>query len=250
MRRGNSLRCLARLLIAGLIFLILSTGGQSATSAGNADGPEIIDPVLLWPLHINIPYTIVHLVDADATATVILRIDESGSVIDWVALDLPHYDLIRPLDRAFQSARFQPAMMDGEAVLIDIVVDVPVGEVGYYGIINLDPATYLEIKLNRMSGGLYGLRVAPGHALDEPLKLISEGKPVVFIDEAGNRVSGEQEVEFYIDQDGIPRVVRSDQEDDPFLRDAAHQTVEQFRFAPPRCNGRPTVVKARIKVQF
>ncbi|MEX0324487.1 MAG: energy transducer TonB [Puniceicoccaceae bacterium] len=250
MKKGTSLSCLARWLLAGLSFLILSTGGLPATSAGNANGPEIIDPVLLWPLHINIPYDIVHLVEADAIATVILRIDEAGTIIDWVALELPHHDLVTALDRAFQSTRFQPAMIDGEAVIMDIVVTVPVGEVGYYGIINLDPATYIEIRINRMSGGSRSLRESPGSALDEPLELLSEGVPVVYVDEAGNRVSGELEVEFYVDQDGVPRIIRSDPDDDPFLREAAHQTVEQFRFTPPRCKGRPTVVKARIKVRF
>lgn len=240
----------ARLLLAGSGLVAFSTGGLTATPAGNSGEPELTDPVLLWPLHINMPYDIAHLVESDASAAVILRIDETGKVIDWVALELPHVRLVKPLDLALRSARFQPAMLGSEPIVIDILVNVPVGEAGYYGIINLDPVTYLEIKLNRMSGGFHSLRATSGYALDEPLDLVDTGQPVAYVDEAGNRVTGALEVEFYVDQDGIPRIVRSDPEDDPVLREAAHLTVEQFRFKPPQVNGRPTVVKARMTVRF
>lgn len=250
MKGDNSFIRLARLLLAGVAGVFTLTGGLSATSAGNSGDPEVSDPVLLWPLHINVPYDIVHMIPEEARASLILRIDEEGRVIDWVALELPHIRLVRPIDLALQSARFQPAMMEGEPVMLDMTVSVPVGEIGYYGIINLDPTTYMEIKLTRMSGGLHSLRLAPGAALDEPLRLIDSGQPVAYMDESGNPVTGSVEVEFYVDQDGSPRIIRSNPEDDPLLREAAHLTVEQFRFAPPRSRGRPAVVKARMTVRF
>jgi TonB family protein len=237
-------------LRTGLCFLVLLTGGLPATSAGTADDERMVNPELLWPLSINMPMDIAHLIHPQHEARVILRIDPEGKVVDWVALSLPHYRLFDPLDRALREALFTPATIDGEAVMLDTSVTIPIGEAGYYGVLVMTPATYIEGRIDQIAGGLNGMGLCGPGGLDKPLKLLSEGNPVAFLDEDGTPVKGSVDVDFYIDQDGVPRIVRPDQGANAFLQEAAMRTVQQFRFIPPRQGGRRVIVHATMQVRF
>jgi len=78
--------------------------------------------------------------------------------------------------------------------------------------------------------------------------VIEQGPGVVLVDGDGNVVRGTVTVEFYVDQDGYPRLIRPVGDPDPSLGEAAVLNVEEFRFTPPRRNGRRTVVRARMPV--
>ena len=250
MKLGFQQASFFRRALTGISLLVILTGGPVATSVGNSADDLISDPELLWPLSINIPYHIVHLIQPDDIATVILRIDVDGKMIDWVSLNLPHYDLVGALDEALSYAEFSPAMENGEALAMDIVVTIPVGEVGYYGVFSMTPMTYIETRLSTINGRLNELSMCMPHELDEPLELVETGTPVAYKDISGKRVTGSVEVEFYVDQNGRPRIIRTEQGADTFLREAAYLTVQQFRFAPPAFNGNQTIVRGRMDLQF
>lgn len=240
----------ARVLRTGLCCLILLTGGPTATSAGDASGNGASQPELLWPISVNIPMDIAHMIQQEDQAKVILRIGVDGSVIDWVSLDLPHYRLAKPIGQALASARFTPSMQDGEPVIFDMTAVIPVGQVGYYGIISTNIMGHTEGRIAMLGGRSFPLFLCPVDELDEPLELVQQGQPFFFRDETGDVVRGTISVEFHVDQAGVPRIVRPDQEADRRLQEAALRTVEQFRFKRPTRHGRPTVIKARMDLQF
>jgi len=115
--------CMKRGLILALGSLSFLTGGFPAGADSGLEGPRLLQPLL-----VSIPQGIEHLVEESDTATIELRIGKDGRVVDWVALELPHYKLAGPLDRALQEARFQPAMENGEPVQIDLVGLVDIGQ--------------------------------------------------------------------------------------------------------------------------
>jgi hypothetical protein len=240
----------ARVLRTGLCCLVFLTGGPSVTSAGTGNGGSASVPELLWPISVNIPMDIAHLVHQEDTATVLLRIDVDGAVIDWVGLDLPHYRLAPSIGHALETARFSPGAVGGEPVIFDMKAVIPVGEVGYYGVLSINGLTYMEGKLSRIGGSPFRLTQSSPQELDQPLEMVSEGQPRAFKDDKGEIVSGKVNVEFYVDQAGLPRIVRPDLDADPRLHEVAMLTVQQFRFKPVTRHGRPTVVKARIEIEF
>ena len=208
------------------------------------------DPVLERPLFFNIPADVRHLIHEDATATVIMRISEDGEVVDWVPLRVPHPRLIRPLEVSLSMADFQPAILEGEPVTIDIIARIPVGKAGYYGIITETVAEHIESRLSRINPDMFQVTLSKPGQLDSPLKLVSEGQPLRVVDDDGNLLAGKVIVEFYIDATGQTRLARPVSEAHPALQVAAVRTLEGFIFEPPRRNGKPTIVRARIPIEF
>ncbi len=80
-----------------------------------------------------------------------------------------------------------------------------------------------------------------------PLKQKAPVFPKALQDKAG---AGEAVVDFYIDQQGfavLPRIVSAS---DPAFGYAACQSIDTWSFQPPLREGKPTVVKVRIPVNF
>lgn len=237
------------LALCAVLFAALALPAVVLAGSGN-DELSYSPPVQVEQLWMNIPMEIAHLIHEDDSADAIVRIDETGEVVDWVCLYVPHYKLLPALGNALMGLEFEPAMDNGEPLVIDMSVSIPVGEVGVYGVLTLTPASYIEARIASISHTSDEVVVCRTRDLDRPLEITQKGRPVVPVDKDQNRISGEVEVQFYVDWKGIPRLIRSDLEKNPVLRHAAHLTVEQMRFTPPTRNGRPTVMKARMTVEF
>jgi TonB family protein len=236
--------------VAACAFLFLATWPVALSAPEDSD-PEFRGPVLERPLFLNIPRDILHLIQAADVATVVMRIDTDGAVVDWIGLDVPHRGLVGALDRALRSAEFLPALVDGEAVPVDAVARVPVGEAARFTVLSVSISEHIESRIAALDPTMNQLSLSLPGQLDRPLQFLSRGEPFSVVDEeSGETLSGTVLVEFYIDQDGRPRLIRTADGAPLALRNAAAAMVEEFRFVPPRRNGRPTVVKARIPVVF
>ena len=242
-----SLHHLSRVVLM-LVILSPITGGQAAP-AGTHD-PQDRAPVLERPLALNIPYELWHILQPDSTASAILRIDMTGKVVDWICLEVPHPGLLKALGRAFADAGFLPGLADGDPVVTDILVEIPVGEASRYGILTITAKEYLEGRIAAINPELYQMSLSLPGELDRPLRVVSTGEPIAVADEGGRILTGEVLFDFYIDQEGLPRLIRTAEGPHPALREAAILMVQAFRFEPPRRKGRETVVKARMPVVF
>lgn len=191
-----------------------------------------------------------HLIDDAAVARIAVRVDEAGQVMDWVALDLPHYKLWSSVEYSMKYLKFSPARLEGSPIVVDMVIEIPLGQVGHYNVFTLSPITYIETRVFDIVPDLYQLVFTPPDNLDKPLQLLSRGKSTIPVDADGNRLKGEVEVKFFVDMNGNTRMRESNDSLDPVLRSAAHMTVEQFVFNKPTCKGNPTVTKARILIKY
>jgi len=251
MKRDNSIGGVGLRWSRWAAAIILSlTGGLAATVAVMGEAADDRGPELLWPLFVNVPADIKHLLHEGSKATVGLRIDETGRVVDWICLDLPHYKLTGPLENALKEARFSPAMEAGRPVMADIEAEIDIGEAVSGSVLSITVSEALEDRLATMgiSHGHFYVS-APGD-LDFPLSAIERGQPIGVKNEEGTVLTGQVWVEFYIDQNGRTRLIRPEDSGQPALEQAAYLTVEQFGFQPPRRGGLPTVVRARLLVVF
>jgi len=233
-------------LLASVLFAFATTGNSQAISSTD----ELVPPRQIDPLWITVPPEIEHLIDEEAIAKVAIRLDEEGIVADWVPLQLPHYKLWSSVENAMPYLKLSPALLNGSPILVDMVIEIPIGKVHYYGVITLDPRIYLETVISKMVPDKYQMVVTDAGELDEPLQLLSKGKTVIPVDSSGEHLKGEVMVEFFIDINGKPRMLDSDDSLDPVVRNAAHMTVSQFSFNKPTHNGRPTVTKAKIRIHY
>ena len=210
----------------------------------------LVPPRQLEPLWITVPVEIRHLVNEGAVARVAVRVDETGHVVDWVALDLPHYKLWSSVEHSMKYLSFSPAELGGSPIVVDMVIEIPFNQVGQFSVYTLTPLTYIETRVFDIDPDMYQLVFTPPDNLDKPVVLLSRGKSTIPVDADGNRLKGEVEVKFFIDINGNTRMHESDEALDPVLRSAAHMTVEQFVFAKPTCSGNPTVTQARILIKY
>ena len=210
----------------------------------------LMPPQQLEPLWIMIPTNIQHLIDQDATANVAIRLDENGVVTDWIALQLPHHRLWASVERAMPGMKFSPAMLNNSPIAVDMVIQIPIGQVTCYGVLTLDPLTYLETRLAQMVPDMHQLAVTDAQSLDNPLEIVSKGKPVVPVDESGDLIKSEVVVEFFVDINGRSHMMDSDDSVHPVVRNAAHMTVQQLTFNKPSKGGKPTVTRAKMLIKY
>jgi hypothetical protein len=177
-----------------------------------------------------------------------LRIGPSGEVEDWIPLDLPHYELIPSLDQAFAGARFTPAMEDGEPVTVDVSATIPLSETGSYRVLTETISEHIESRLAHIIPHRNRLVVSPPWQLDEPVEIVSRGTVYQALDEFGKPMGGTVNVRFYIDPEGVPHLIRVEDEPPPVLAQAAMETVAGLRFSKPRRHYQPTVVQVRMPV--
>lgn len=226
-------------------FTIIATG----TSAAAPDMEETFDPpVLKHPVPLIIPQQILHLSSNWDRGLVRLRIGPGGRIEDWVPLDLPHFKLVAAFDRAFARTRFRPAREKGEAIAVELSATIPIRDATGYRIISETLSEHIESRLARINPGRYRLVVSPPSLLDDPLEVISEGMRYLPVDPSGEVLEGTVTVEFYVDPEGVPRMIRVVGDPRPLLAEAAVETVSGLRFSPPRRNHNPTVVRARMPV--
>ncbi len=216
-------------------------------------GQKIKEPKLKDPLEVIIPMTIEHLVGRDDVASVQIRISEEGEVIDWIPLNLPHYDLVDAISKALVKAEFSPAMKDGDPIVVDTIVDVPVGEGAVTSILTQSFRSYnesFESWLHKVDPSSHQLILTHPRNLDKSLRMISRGKPKRVKGEDGNALTGSVRVEFFIDPEGNARMPRPIGDAPRLLQLAACKMVEDLKFEPPTRAGVPTVCKVQIPIAF
>ena len=240
----NSIKRLSTVGMAAL-FLLLATGSLPGQ---DSERPDNQHPRLLRSLRMTVPYDLRHISHAWESGLIRLRIDPKGNVIDWIPINLPHYKLIPALDQALADARFSPAILNGEAVAAEIIATISLYDLNVYAVVNQTISEHIESRQAGMNPRRNQVILSKPEELDSPLELISESHGYRVVDEEGNFLTGTVEVEFYIDTEGYPRLLRPDPDADPLLAEAAMMTVEEFRFTPPTRRNQPTVAKARIPV--
>lgn len=229
----------------GLFLLLICTPCLSAK--------DISQPELKDPLDVIIPMTLEHLIGREDVASVQIRISEEGRVIDWIPLNLPHFDLVDCIEKALLKAKFSPAVKDGEPVVVDTIVDVPVGEGAVTSLITQSYRSYnesFETWLHQVDPSSHQLVLTHPKNLDQSLRMISRGKPKRVKDDDGRILSGSVRIEFFIDSDGNAKMPRPIGEGPVLLKLAACRMVEDLKFEPPTRAGIPTVCKVQIPVAF
>ncbi len=205
-------------------------------------------PVLQSPLDLVVPRELWHLTDTWDSGEALLRVDAEGRVVDWVPLRLPDHRLVPALERALETARFDPAYENGEPVTTDVPIKIPLYEIGPYIVVTEDLGEHIESREATADPKRNELLLSRASELDQPLQLISRGEPVAYAGPSGEPLAGTVMVEFFIGTDGHTHLTKTPGEPDPLLAEAARQTAAQLRFSPPTRGLKPTVVKARVPI--
>lgn len=205
-----------------------------------------------------IPAQIKSLLIENPTVRFWVTVNEEGKLVDHIALEATHHELLTRAEQTLQQAVFDPALDNGKAVQSSGEVTVyffDPEQRGYqqglvarpFGMTATDVASR---RVYETSKARFAYRRAEPAELDRPVE-VREAKVMVMTDAAGRPAAGECVVEYYIDTRGdvrAPRVVSSDNE---AVALSALLTLQHTHYGPiTRDGGVPAYVKVRQPMSF
>jgi TonB family protein len=187
----------------------------------------------------------------EGEATVVLLVDASGLIADSLVTRYTHPLFGKEALETVHQWRFEPGRLHGApvGVRMEMVFTFARGR----RVVNVvDPEAVSEHLLGRVEGLLQAevRRVCPARELDEPIQVVDFVQPLPPEQLGARRRSGRALVEFYVDEEGRPRLPVVVESDDEAFGRSALEAIGQWRFTVPRSGGWPVLVVARQRFDF
>lgn len=186
-------------------------------------------------------------------ATIVFEVSPEGELTQLVPIEATHEAFAREAERAMRRWEFAPPVIDGESVFLTQKVSFDFESTGNLFVRTSDEFALEFLAVSSRSGQPGAISLTPASKLDRPLDPISTPKPAW----DAEWLDGKEEVEivftFYVDQNGqvkLPTVSQAPYDVDPRLVEESVLALQEWRFAPPRRNGQPTVARASQPLVF
>lgn len=183
----------------------------------------------------------------EGEARVVVHIDAEGRLADWLLTSYSHPFFGREATEVLRQWRFEPARRNGEA--IGVRTEMVFGFQTSGMVISVTTGDLME-RLHRRGNQTAVHRVSQPHELDEPIAALQRVAPLWPEDFTPAEREARVTVDFYIDEEGRPRMPVVVQSDDEALNFAAIEAISHWRFAPPLRQGAPVMVRARQSFRF
>lgn len=187
-----------------------------------------------------------------------ITVNEEGQLVDFLATEATHHELLPRAEEVLQQAGFAPALDQGRPVQTSAEVTVSFydpDQVAYQRGLARMPfgSTTTESSARRLYLGAkdrFVYRRAETAELDKPVEMLAT-KVMVVLGADGRSPVGECLIEFFIDARGEvrqPRIISTDHEK---VSLSALLTLQQTRFAPiTRAGGVPAYVRVRQPMSY
>jgi TonB family protein len=188
----------------------------------------------------------------DGEARVIIQVDETGALTDWLVTSYTLPVFAERAVNAVKQWKFEPARVRGEPRSSVTELSFIFSTKGIV-VTDLSLSSYVAMRDYQLRPEAYAYKVCALHELDRipvPSKIVQPAFPAEFVPK-GSPVS--IDVEFYIDEQGhvrLPSVSRETNQAHAVLGAAAVTAVAQWNFEPPMSHGRPVLVYARQEFKF
>jgi TonB family protein len=178
---------------------------------------------------------------------VVLLVDAEGRLADCLVTGYSHPLFAREAMEALGQWRFEPARRGGERIDVRTQMQIVFRATGM--VVSLLPVDYSAQFLRPRLARCHGARLRPGE-LDAPVTAARTVPPLWPADWKTPTNEGRVTVDFYIDDEGRPRMPAVTQTDDEALNLPAVEALSQWRFLPPTRNGVPVLVRATQVFRF
>ena len=183
----------------------------------------------------------------EGEARVVVLVDAEGRLADWLLTGYSHPLIAREATEALRQWRFEPARRDGEPIDIRSQIQFLFRASGM--VVSLSPVDFSE-RFQHRDVGRSIERVCRPSELDKPVTPTNTVAPLWPAGwKAGNN-EGRVTLDFYIDEEGRPRMPAVKQTDDEALNLPAIEALSRWRFDPPTRNGVPVIVRATQVFRF
>lgn len=171
----------------------------------------------------------------------VLNVDENGKLIDWLPISYAHPAYLSAAVDAIKGWEYRPAKINGEPVSVRQQVVFSFQSRGrVVSMLAIETANSL---FRNVLGEQVTRCVYAGRDLDEQPKPIKVVQPLGLPPSVQVRPGAGVMIDFYIDENGHPRMPTVSNYDHPVMAAAAVQALEQWEFTPPKRNGQPVAVR-------
>lgn len=236
-------KTVSKVLAIALIAAITSPSFAQANTTTDKDIviDRVVDPI--YPIKLGA------MGIAEGSVTVIISVDNTGKMMDWVPVSATKPEFVRSVANVIDHWEFKPAYKNGEPVASAISVSVKFRNDSV--VMSMNGIQMVQALMNSYTDPKEYSLIARYSELDsipEPVNIIQPG-----IDPAipENNRNGEVVIGFFIDSDGQVRMpIMMECKGDIRLANSAYDALAQWKFAPPLSRGRPTMVRASQKFIF
>lgn len=229
-------------VMSTMVALAVSRGAEpmdrpiAVTSSLEAVLPAALGPLLL----------------EQATVSFLVTVDETGALVDYLALEATHHGLLASAEQTLEKTTFQPAQRDGKPIQSSMQLTLafydPAQRAARSGLLAVpfggSPGDAVQRRVYENTKARFVYRSSLPKELDQPLT-ITATRMVVLTDAAGVPACGDCVVEFYVDRLGRPRALRVVKSDNETVALSAIMSLRETRFVPPTRHQAPTFVKVR-----
>lgn len=195
------------------------------------------------------PFELVQLGVREGKALIGFSVDANGQIDECFPIAYTHKEFADVSVAAVRRWKFEPARIGGEPVGASSQVTVNFETQGPT-VVSLTGGEALALWMNSLH------RDAPGYfprtlrELDRIPTPVATPAPAYSHEFVTRGHVGTVTVDFYIDEAGAVRLPSTESTEDPQLAALAITALRQWKFEPPRCQGRPVLVKASQVFRF
>jgi TonB family protein len=188
-------------------------------------------------------------VPSQGEVRVLLLVDDHGELKDMLLLGSTHRAFTQAAVAALQEWEFEPARSRGQPVWTRNSMRIFFDSRGR--IVSVTGGEMLSSLVGGPFAQAFNNRLAPQSELDMPLQAsvtVRPKYPAQLSQQLGERAV--VLLDFYVDEDGRPRMPVAERSAHPVLTEAAMNALDQWRFHPPTRRGMPVVVRAKQEFVF
>jgi TonB family protein len=228
-----------------LLLPLLGAPAFAIKQAPDVDRPLVVVKRQVEPLF---PRSLLDLGVTTGEARVVMSIDSTGKVVDYLVIGYTHPDIAPAVVAAIKKWEFEPPTFRGEPVSVLREVQFDFESRG--AVVTMDVTTYVMQRALTFFAERYTYRPCSLKELDKIPTPIAAQAPLYPETMARERRAGSTTVEFFIDETGavrMPSVVNTDHSD---FAVSAVIAVKDWKFEPPTRNGRPVLLRAQQTFTF
>jgi TonB family protein len=237
--------------LQSLIALLLAATVARAASSGEG-GTADRSVAVRSSLDVPVPDKLRALLLDDPMVRFLVTVDEAGRVVEQLAVEATHHDLLGKAEQVMAGAQFEPAVAEGRAVTATVEARVTFFDPEQRAVqsgMAAQPfgSSASDAAARRVYEGAkdrFAFRQSTPAELDAPLAMAA-GKLMVLADDEGRTASGQCVVDYFVDRHGRATMARIVSSDNETVARSALLTLQQIRFVPPTREGRPTCVQVR-----
>jgi len=221
--------------------LLILAGLSSAAFAATTTPPTIIQTV-----EPRFPVALEYSPLAKGEAEVAIQIDAAGQLTDCLVTGYTHEDFASEAVKALRQWRFEPARRDGEPVEIRVSLNF---QFTTKRVVTLMPGETTG-ALIRNAGIPSGINLlCTPQELDRPLAVLHPATPV-HPGRLADLPNGRTVLDFFVDETGRARLPVVIESTHPAFAEAAVRALADWKFAVPKRDGRPVIVRMQQEFLF